>query len=786
MPPALRGRARARSLSLFVLAVALLAGALVPALSITPTLADDSGVLRGTVVNSAGAPSPKARVRVVEARRLATTDDSGAFVFEGLAAGRYHLEASSARFGSGVGVVDVAAGGEATITLQLGLEIHREEIVVSARPDAVRTDDAFQPVDVVSTQELAMRMQPTLGETLEQELGVSSTYFGPGASRPVLRGLGADRSRVLEDGIGVGDVSGLSPDHAVSVDPEGAERVEIVRGPATLMFGGGAIGGVINVLDDRIPESMPEGTLSGRASASYGTNADERGFAASVNARVADGFAIHVGGVKRDADDLEIPGPAERFPEEGEEVEDTGTLENSFVESESFTLGASRIWNRGFVGLSYTNYDTLYGIPGHAHEHGEEEEPEIEVLAEEEGGVSIDLQQRRWDMKGQIDVSGDFLRAVRLRAGYTDYEHVELEGEEIGTQFFAEGLEMRLEALHQQIGSMRGSFGLQYSDTDLEAIGEEAFLEPAETRQIGAFIFEEVERGDWRFLFGGRYEQQDVKGAYQGVARDESFSGLSASVGAARTLGSAWAATATLSRAVRLPSAEELYSFGEHAATRSFEIGDPDLDEETSYGIDLGLRRTEGRLTGELNLFATRIADFIYERAVDPGELETELPVFAYTQDDAEFTGFELHGDFALFEQPGMRIALDVTTEYVRAERREDGEPLPFIPPWSSRVGVHVHAERVWGFVEAQRQEEQDRIFCEAGVDPEVCETSTDGFTFVNAGAGVRFFARGVVHELLVRGRNLTDRLGRNHVSRLKDMAPMPGRHVSLTYRIEF
>jgi iron complex outermembrane receptor protein len=760
--------------------------------------AETTGAIRGVVADADGTPATDARIRIVELRREIRVDDEGRFVVEGLRPGRYHLEGSNPRHASAVLAVDVAAGRTTEIDVALRLSVHHEEVLVSARPGPIRLGEAFLPAEVLSEDELAVRMSMTLGETLDHELGVSSTYFGPGSSRPIIRGLGSDRSRVLEDGIGTSDVSGLSPDHAVSVDPLLAERIEIVRGPATLRFGSGAEGGVVNVLDGRIPESVPEDGFDGRVVVDAGSVADQRSYAAGVTGG-SGGWAFHVRGSTRETEDYEIPGDAERFPEEEHGGESSGMLENSFVETDAYSVGVSRIWDDGFFGVAYAGFDTLYGVPGHGHGHEEEhgeEEPPLELFSGEgEERVSIDLEQRRFDAKGAFDLDRSFVRTLNVRAGYSDYEHVELEGAEVGTRFEQDMWEARVEALHRPIGDLRGSFGVQASSMDLEAFGEEAFVRPSTTERFALFAFEELEREAWSFLFGGRYERIETDGSilFELVGEperleryDESFDAVSLSLGAKRDLGDEWVATATLSRSTRAPLAEELYSFGEHAATRSFEIGDPTLDEEVSYGLDLGLRKTAGRVTAEVHVFAQRIDDFIYERPVERADVDAELPIFAFTADDAEFVGFEAHADIGLFERGRHRIGLDVGVESVRAERRRDGEPLPFIPPLTTRVGVHYHGDRFWGFVEARRAEEQDRLFCEVGVDPDVCETTTEGFTFLDAAVGVRFAGGPLDLELILRGRNLTDELARNHVSRLKDLAPLPGRDVSLMLRAGF
>jgi iron complex outermembrane receptor protein len=751
-----------------------------------PLLAQPESVIAGQVLTHDGEPVAGARVEVVDLRRSMRTDASGGFRFEAVRPGHHHLEASHPRYGTGVADLDVEPDATASAEIVLHLDIHREEIVVTASPDSRRATEVYQPVDVLDARELAMRVQPTLGETLDQERGVAATYFGPGSSRPLIRGLGADRSRILLDGIDVGDVSGVSPDHAVGVDPLAAERVEILRGPATLLYGSGAVGGVVNVLEERIPIEVPDRTLSGSATASVGSVADERSGALSL-AGGAKGWALKLDLSALETDDYEIPGPAEPGGE------DEGVLENSAVDTESAALGLSRIWDRGFLGVSFSAYDTRYGIPGHGHHH-EEEPPAFRRLRalepEEEAQVQIDLEQRRWDLAGEVNPAGGAFRALKLRAGVVDYEHSEFEvlpaETELGTRFLSDTSEVRLEGVHRRFGRLDGSVGLQLTQTDLEAFGEEAFLPPSESDAVAAFVFEELDAGAVRWLLGARYEQREVASRFGGAAADRDFSGLSASLGLVAPLARHTSLSATVARAVRLPGAEELFSDGEHAATRRYEIGDPDLDEEVSHGIDLTLRRTGGRVQGELAAFFYRFDDFIYERPVVAAEVPTDLPVYAFTQDDAEFWGAELHADWELWHRQAGVVLLDLTADAVRAERTSDGQPLPMIPALTVRTGLHYRGPHLWGFVEAARTAEQDRVFCPDPALEETCEQATDGYTFWNATIGYRLVRAGLVHEIMLRGRNLTDELARDHVSPLKEMAPLPGRDVALLYRVEF
>lgn len=766
-----------------LLLLLLVRGAALPARAQAPNDGgiDGIGAIAGRVTSAEGEPVAGATVLLAELRRRATTDETGAFRFDAVPPGEYLLEASNDQIGSTVEHVTVTAGGAAAeVAMILDLLVHRDEIVVTASPDARSRYEIAQPTGVLNEEELARRLQPTLGETLSQEPGVTSTFFGQGSSRPVIRGLGGDRIRVLEGGLGTGDASTTSPDHAVSVDPLTAERIEVLRGPATLLYGSSAIGGVVNVIDNRIPEHVPDQALGGTVDLHGGTVSDERSGGASLQGG-AGRFAWHVDLLRREAGDYEIPGFAESEAlrraegEHGEEhAQASGILPNSAVDTESAGVGASYIGETGFFGLSVSGLDSLYGIPGgHHHHHHEGEEGEEQE--EEEAPVRVDLEQRRWDLRGGTTRPFGIFSGASLRFGVSDYEHRELEGEETGTVFTNESWEGRVELLQRRFGALSGSVGLQALNRDFAAVGEEAFVPPSETDSLALFAFEELTRGDWRFQFGARYETQDV--AAETADGDRSFDGVSGSLGLVWQPGAdGYSLGVSLARSTKLPNAEELFSNGPHLATNAFEIGDPDLGRETSLGLDLTFRKTTGRVSGEVTLFNNRFDDFIYERRT--GEEEDGLPVFRFVQDDAEFYGAELEGVIQLLHGEPHHLDVELGADFVRAELRETGEPLPRIPAERFRLGLHYRDDRFDARVEGLRVGRQDRVA--AG------ETPTAGYTMVNATFGYRFFKPRAVFDVLLRGTNLTDEEARNHVSFLKDVVPMPGRDFSLSLRTTF
>ena len=697
-----------------------------------------TATITGRVLAAHGAAVTDATITLVELRRSVRAGADGTFRFENIPAGHYHVLADSNRFGSTVGEADVAAGATREVEIVLDPAVHSEAIVVTAS-DQRAASEVYQPIEVVTEQEIAERLQPTLGETLNSEPGVNSTYFGPGSSRPVIRGLGSDRIRILQDGVGSGDASSVSPDHAVSLDPASAEQIEVVRGPATLLYGSNAVGGVVNVIDDRVPSRAATSSFNGTVDLRGNSVADERNATLTLFGGQSS-FAWHADLTTRDTNDYDLP--------------DSGTLFNSSLQSQSAGLGGSWVSDRGFFGLAFSKFSSNYGIPG-------------------DEGVRIDLEQNRLDVKGELTDLGIF-RAIRFRLGSTDYEHRELEGEEIGTQFTNDALEGRLEATHEPLGPMHGSFGVQLTHNDFVAAGEEAFVPPNETEARALFAFEEVTLGRFDVQFGARYESQDLSVDAADLP-DRSFDGVSTSIGTIFRPREGFAIAGSVARAVRIPTASELYANGPHAATRQFEIGDPTLDTETSVGIDLSLRKTAGRFRGELSVFQNRFDGYIYETPT--GAEEDELPVFQFVQTDARFRGVELDTHTELFHAGDHHLELEAGADAVRATLAGGGN-LPRIPPMRASLGLRYQGSSLSASAEVRRYFEQD--------DVAVYETTTDGYTLVNATVAYRFIFGETVHDLMLRGSNLTDELARVHTSPLKEQAPLPGRDFALSYRVTF
>lgn len=660
--------------------------------------------------------------------------------------------------------------------------LHLDDLVVTASPLARAADEISAPTSVLAAEALARRQQGTLGETLAGLPGVDSTYFGPGASRPVIRGLGGDRIRVLTGGVGTLDASVVSPDHAVSLDPLLIERVEVVRGPAALLYGGGAIGGVVNIIDGRIPEELPAGPVTGRFEMRGDTAADERA-AAGVLTGAAGKWAWRLDGFRRETKDIGIPGFGETdaLLADHDEAEEGpaafGTLPNTATKTSGGAFGLSYINGKGHVGFSYSGFDSLYGVPGHEHHHEEEhEEGEEEHHDEEHGDVRIDLRQRRWDVHGEWLAPVGILRAARFQLGVADYEHTELEGDEVGTRFTNKAHEGRLELLHEKIGNVEGALGWQFVRSDFSAEGDEAFMPPSVTRQQAVFVYEELVRGDWTAQLGARVERQKITLA--------AASGLSARrhTGETFTAGLIWRVSAggsfafSASANERAPNAQELYADGPHAGTGAYERGDSALGAEQSRGLDLSYRHRRGAVTGEVSVFLNRFDGYIYEEAT--GTEEDGLPVFAFVQRDAKLHGAEAEVVFHLHETKESLADFRLFADSVRAINTSNGTPLPRTTPVRFGAGFDWRHGPWSASAEWRRVQTQDRLA--------PGETATDGHDLVSVGAVWRFDAGRAHGELFVQGRNLLDETARVHASFLKDVAPLPGRNFTAGLRLNF
>lgn len=687
------------------------------------------------------------------------------------------------------------ADGQQREDSQTGDPHYREEILVSA--PSVEQLDILAGTSVLDTDDIQRNLNGQLGEVLAKLPGVSASSFTPGASRPVLRGFDGERVRILVDGLGTADVSNTSADHAVAIDPLNAVRIEVLRGPASLLYGSQAIGGVVNVIDKRIPIRVPEKSVHIDALAALDSAADLRSFGGSLDLPVGSNFVFHIDGSWRETGNLEIPGfqvadiLREELLEEAAEEEEEGELEeaeefreaanqtgfipNSGTESWTINAGFGVFVGESSFGASVGWYDTDYGLvgrPGAGGHHGEEgEEGEEEEGEEEEEIVTIGLEQFRADFRGDIALGGGFFSTLKIRAGYSDYTHTEFEGDEVGTVFDTESLEARVE-LVQQSG---GSFGFQYTNRDFQAIGEEAFVAPNTTDQFAIFTLQEFDLGGVHLEGAARYEKVDVESRPLSISRDfDLFSGaLSLVFNSGEDGGVRYGVTA--SRAERAPGGEELFANGPHIATQQFEIGDPDLNTESAWGIEAFARGNVGDVQFGLSVYKQWFDDFIFLQAT--GAEEDELPVFQILQQDADYFGIEGDIRFPFYQSDAVTLTGDLRATYIEAEL-SDGTAVPRIPPLSLLGALEAETGAFDGRVEVQWFDSQNRLA--------PFETPTDSFTHVNASIAWKPLRGSENITLLLQADNIFDVTGRRHASFTKDFVPLAGRNFKVSVRAGF
>lgn len=654
-----------------------------------------------------------------------------------------------------------------------------EEVVVTATPLRATALETAQPVSVVDGETLLRNRRASLGETLALEPGVSATWFGPQASRPVIRGIGGERVQIYQDGADVLDASALSNDHAVTIDPLGADRVEVVRGPATLLFGNSASAGLVNVITRRIPRTPSAQPFSGTIELRGDSALAERALAAQAEFGKGP-WRLQTDLHRRTSDDVRIPGFA-TIDALRDDDEVAGRLTNSATTATGGGIGLSRVGDWGHVGVSFSRFDTEYGVPGPGKGH--EAHGGAPAFGGPQGaaarlgdaaGVYLDMAQRRWDLDADLREPSAAIEALRLRASWNDYEHAEIEpGGEVGTVFLQRGLDVRAAAEHAPLAGWRGVIGAQWRDIDLEAIGEEAFVPPSITRNLGVFLFEERSFGPLTAELGVRLEQQriDLPGATKAYDDDA----LSASAGLIWRLDKRWRLTANMSSTERHPTATELFADGPHTAVRRFEIGDADLGIERAIGLDLGLRAAAGAFEAALSAFVNDYDAYIF--AAPTGLLEEGLPIVVYAATDARFAGLETEFGWQGIESALGRWSVRLFGDYVRARDRA-GEPLPQIPPL--RLGAAVGLERgpLGVALRAVWHDGQDRVAA--------AELPTGGYTLVDLDLVWRARMADRPVTLFVRAGNLLDEEARRHASPLKDYAPLPGRSLGLGVRLGF
>lgn len=761
----------------------------------SPREQGDPGVLEVHVVDrDTGSPLRGATVRIRQRDRLAVTDADGRASLTGLPPRPYVIVVS--RLGYMSEEVEVEVGPGEHVRIEVGLvasPIHLAGVVVTGTGRERGLREVYQPTTSLTGIELHRSLGSSVPATLRNVPGFHLEYNGPGAARPVIRGMGGDRVLMLEDGHRTGDLYQTASDHGVMVEPLSVDRMEVVRGPAGLLYGPNALGGVVNVIRNDVPRSRPT-SLTGTFSSQF-ESVNSGGAGSMVLSGPLGPLAYRVEGTGRSAGDSRTP---------------LGTLPKTGISGWNAAGGLSWVTDWGFVGVAGRRFENTYGVPG-------EFQGEL-IPGGHPGGVDAETTRTSGRIRALYDRPFlGFFDSVELDGHVTQYIHDEIEGivggeRVLGARFHQTTTGVNITAhhdhrLHDHPGEearAEGAWGLAFEHRDLWAGGSQPGTRSAEEWTASVFGYEEFSWNGLRFQIGGRVDRRSVTPASLDsiIVRTEerrvskpvaprSFTSISASAAVLRDLSETWTVGANLARSIRTPSVEELYSDGPHLADFSFDIGTPDLDPERGLGLDVFLRGTRRDLSLEVAAFYNRVQNFIYYaqtgetvRIFREGVPPRITPVFEAQGDDAAFMGFEGRIQWEVLRN----VVLDGTASYTRASLLEDSEPLPFIPPLSGRGEVRYEGEVFFASLGSNWALRQHRVPApvEFGDGVERPQEPTDGYALLNAGVGFRFRAAGLTHTASLEGENLTNREWRDHLSRIKDIAPQPGRNVQLTYRVHF
>jgi iron complex outermembrane receptor protein len=647
-----------------------------------------------------------------------------------------------------------------------------QTVIVTGNP--LRSADVTTPSSVLSGTGLVLRRGGSLGETLDGLPGVSSSYFGPNANRPVIRGQDGDRIRVLSNAGAALDASSLSFDHAVPIDPLVVERIEVLRGPAALLYGGSAVGGVVNAIDNRIPKARIDG-VSGALEARVGGAAGERAVSAVVETG-GNGFALHADAFGRRTDDLRVP--AFDRPLDDGSTERRTRVANSASRASGGAVGGSLVWDRGYLGASVDTYRNDYGI-----------------VAEDD--ITIEMRREKLALAGEVRMPDAFITTLRGQAASTDYQHQEIEGDgSVGTTFKTRGSDVRVEAVHRAFplgsGRLEGTVGLQFESSRFSALGEEAFVPSTRTRQSAAFLVERWTLGQGGHLSAGmRAERVRVQsdgdaegaGAQFGPAQVRSFSPGSASLGAVLNLSPQWQLSSHWAYTERAPTSYELYANGVHAATSAYERGDPQQALERGRNLDVALGWKGGDHNFKVSVFDSRFSNYIALQATgEPDFVDDEggtVPIFAFRGVRARLYGLELEGTWRAWT--GVRtVDIDAKLDLVRGSNEDSGEALPRLAPRRATVGVNVVQGGWTARVEVQHASAQTRV-------PST-DTATASWTLVNLSAGYMLNMGRRDALLFLKLQNVGNELAfsASTIGTVRTLAPLPGRGVTAGLRVTF
>lgn len=767
----------ARVVSAFLITLLSAASAFAQTPPVAPPQAQSSstGSVAGLVALETGEPVHGALVVIIGSPRTATTDHDGRYVITGVAPGTYEVIAQREHLTTGRETVTVVAGQPSAANFVLSLEgVHEEVVVTASATGQTTTFESFNSITSLDTVEIARNMGTSVAEVLEGQAGVSKRSFGPGTTRPIIRGFDGDRVLIMQDGVRTGDLSSQSGDHGTSIDPASLQRLEVVKGPATLLYGSNAIGGVVNAITPQEAfRQSPFSGLLGSVSLDGGTANTQAGGNGSVQWGNGAWMLWGNGGARRSGD-YDTP---------------IGVIDNSATRLANGGGGVGWVGERGFFSVGGKVEDARYGVPFAGAFHGAHDEDE-----EEDHQVSIELASVRRDARvdaGLHKLENRFIDTARVAISVLDYQHQEIENDEgveaVGTTFDNGVVSVRAELLQKPIGRVSGRMGVETFVRDYEAIGEEALAPATRQSSLAAFVYQELAFGRARAQFGARVErnafdvgpredQPDVCIAIVGgcppPVRDRAFTGVSGSAGVHVDLGRHAAVVANVTRASRAPALEELYNFGPHIGNLAFEIGNPNLSTENTLGFDVSLRARAAKAHGEVNVYTYGIGDFVF---LDVQDAERDgLRLATYSQADSRFTGIDASGHVEF----GPWLHVNAGLGYVRATLDGTGEHLPRIPALQGRLELEIPWGQLTVSPELVMTARQSRVFRD--------ETPTPGSTILNIGAMYVLGQQHLTHIFTIEGYNLTNEVHRLHTSFIKDLAPEMGRGLKATYSVKF
>jgi len=787
--------------------------------------------ITGVVLNKQGKTVSNATVEVEGSGIKVTTDENGKFVITGLKSGLKELHIVAAGYAHLHRDISFANDENQSVTFNLARS-PIEVIDIEATPIHMSAMESASPVSVLSGEQLRRQQAATLGDSLEKLPGVNTNFHAKVASTPIIRGLSGPRVLITQNGLDVSDVSRVGPDHSVASEASTAQQIEVLRGPATLFYGSGAIGGVVNVVDNRVPT---DSTTRGEWNLEHNSVDNQK--VASFNATTGtDSFAFYADAFWREADDYEIPVAAELAHDDHDHDHDHEKhnneykVANSNEESDGFTLGTSYLFDQGFVGIAVEKFNRQYGIPGHTHGGEEDHRAEESVYA--------DLEQTKVQLLSEYNLDNEWLNKINLRAGFTDYKHAEIEHGAVGTTFKNETNELRLDLMHNPFNEWNGGISFHYKQSEVEAQGSEAFTPPSQTQSFAVALMEERHFGDFLVQLGGRVERvtinadnvllpnidahpHDEDGVHGHDSHDHGhdhgheeranitrvfdveheFTPVSLSAGVVWDFAPSYNLGLSVSRSERAPSVSELLSFGPHIGTGTYEVGalfdvhedghfglsEQTIDLETANNIDLTFRKTQGDIGFIFNAFYNQVDNYYYQ--IDTGlyaqsghdhgdshdhgdehDHSSELPVYLFKTDDVILHGFEAQFAWQLTNE----FKVDLFSDYVRA-RLKDGDDLPRTPPLRFGTQFSYETDKLSAQIHVTRYQEQDRTAPE--------ETATNGYTLVDASVSYDLSVLNQDVSVYLKGSNLTDTEARVHSSFLKDIAPRPGRSFALGIR---